>query len=206
MCRSDVNARRQPLKNLRKHRQERQNPRFQLLPEVRERCKKSKNIDTRAYVNEGSLQGRSRWPKPFQNPSPKHLKFRIPLDFFSYFCPRAPQERPRAPRSGPRAPKGTPRAEKHAKTYPCKNQPEHKKTHQNVSKFSKMMKKTHAKGFDALPRPGWVSNADPSLYVGSTPPCRYSRGARGLKRPELDLKRYDLKRRDFEGILLKFEA
>ena len=91
---------------------------------------KSKKIDARAYVNEGSLQGRSRWPKPFQNPSPKHLKFRIPLDFFSYFCPRAPQERPksvqersksasraaqelpRAAKSAPRAPKSAPRAPK----------------------------------------------------------------------------------------------
>ena len=121
MCRRDVNARRQPLKNLRKHRQERQNSRFELLPEVRERCQKSKKIDARAYVNEGSLQGRSRWPKPFQNPSPKHLKFRVPLDFFSYFCSRAPQERPksvqersksasRAPQERPRAPKSAPRA------------------------------------------------------------------------------------------------
>ena len=69
MCRSDVNARRQLLKNPIKPRQERQNSRFKLLPEVRERCQKSKKIDARAYVNEGSLQGRSRWPKPFQNPS-----------------------------------------------------------------------------------------------------------------------------------------
>ena len=121
MCRRDVNARRQPLKNLRKHRQERQNSRFELLPEVRERCQKRKKIDARAYVNEGSLQGRSRWPKPFQNPSQKHLKFRVPLDFFSYFYPRAPQERPksvqersksasRAPQERPRAPKSAPRA------------------------------------------------------------------------------------------------
>ena len=121
MCRSDVNARRQLLKNPLKHRQGRQNSRFELLPEVRERCQKSKKIDARAYVNEGSLQGRSRWPKPFQNPSPKHLKFRSPLDFFSYFCPRAPQERPksvqersksasRAPQERPRAPKSAPRA------------------------------------------------------------------------------------------------
>ena len=129
MCRRDVNARRQPLKNLRKHRQERQNSRFELLPEVRERCKKSKKIDARAYVNEGSLQGRSRWPKPSQNPSPKHLKFRIPLDFFSYFCPRASQERPksaqersksasRAPQERPRAPKSAPRARKSAPRAP----------------------------------------------------------------------------------------
>ena len=104
-----------------KHRQERQSSRFELLPEVRERCKKSKKIDARAYVNEGSLQGRSRWPKPSQNPSPKHLKFRIPLDFFLYFCPRAPQERPksvqersksasRAPKSAPRAPQDRPKS------------------------------------------------------------------------------------------------
>ena len=121
MRRRDVNARRQPLKNLRKHRQERQNSRFELLPEVRERSKKSKKIDARAYVNEGSLQGCSKWPKPFENPSPKHLKFRSPLDFFSYFCPRAPQDRsksaqdrsksaPRAPQERPRAPKSAPRA------------------------------------------------------------------------------------------------
>ena len=38
----DVKVRRQPLKNLVKHRQERQNSRFELLREVRERCKKSK--------------------------------------------------------------------------------------------------------------------------------------------------------------------
>ena len=74
MCRRDVYARRQPLKNPIKHRQERQNSRFELLPEVRERCKKSKKIDARAYVNEGSLQGRSRWPKPFQNPFQNDLK------------------------------------------------------------------------------------------------------------------------------------
>ena len=37
---------------------------------------------------------------------------------------------------------------------------------------------------------------DPSLYGGSTP------GALGLKRLELDLKKYDLKRPDFEGIWL----
>ena len=121
MCPRDVYARRQPLKNPIKHRQERQNSRFELLAEVRERCKKSKKIDARAYVNEGSLQGRSRWPKPFQNPSQKHLKFRIPLDFFSYFCPRAPQERPksvqarsksasRAPQEHPRTPTSAPRS------------------------------------------------------------------------------------------------
>ena len=114
MCRRDVYARRQPLKNPIKHRQERQNSRFELLPEVRERCKKSKKIHARAYVNEGSLQGRSRWPKPFQNPSPKHLKFRIPLDFFSYFCPRASQERPKSAqersKSASRAPQERPRA------------------------------------------------------------------------------------------------
>ena len=56
MCRSDVNARRQLLKNNIKPRQERQKSRFELLPEVRERCKKSKKIDARAYENEGSLQ------------------------------------------------------------------------------------------------------------------------------------------------------
>ena len=121
MCRSDVNARRQPLKNLRKHRQERENSRFELLPEVRERCKKSKKIDARAYVNGGSLQGRSRLPKPFQNPSQKHPQSLSATRFFSYFCPRAPQERPksvqecsksasRAPQERPRAPKSAPRA------------------------------------------------------------------------------------------------
>ena len=136
MCQRDVYARRQPLKNLRKHRQERQNSRFELLPEVRERCKKSKKIDARAYVNEGSLQGRSRWPKPFQNPSPKHLKFWIPLEFFSYFCPRAPQERPKSvPRASqerpgalqerPRAPQEQKNMQKHAKTYT--NLPKHEK-------------------------------------------------------------------------------
>ena len=121
MCRSDVNARRQLLKNPIKPRQERQNSRFELLPEVRERCQKSKKIDARAYVNEGSLQGRSRWPKPFQNPSPKHPQSLSATRFFSYFCPRAPQERPqsaqersksasRAPQERPRAPKSAPRA------------------------------------------------------------------------------------------------
>ena len=140
MCGRDVNARRQPLKNLRKHRQERQNSRFELLPEVRERCKKSKKIDARAYVNEGSLQGRSRWPKPFQNPLKNTSKTYIADDFFSYFCPRAPQERPksaqersksasrasqerpRAPKSGPRAPqerpKSVPRAPRSAPRAP----------------------------------------------------------------------------------------
>ena len=47
---------------------------------------------------------------------------------------------------------------------------------------------------------------DPSLYVGSTPPCPQAPGARDPRRPELDLKRYDLKRPDFEGIWLKIEA
>ena len=50
------------------------------------------------------------------------------------------------------------------------------------------------------------SRADPSLYGGSTPPCQDSRGARGLKRPELDLERYDFKRPDFEGIWLPIEG
>ena len=50
------------------------------------------------------------------------------------------------------------------------------------------------------------SSADPSLYGGSTPPLPPSRGALGLKRPELDLKRYDLKRPDFEGIWLPIEG
>jgi len=62
--------------------------------------KKTWKIDARAYVNEGSLQGRLRWPKPFQNPCPKHFNFRARLDFFSYFCPRAP---PRASKERPRA-------------------------------------------------------------------------------------------------------
>ena len=100
MCRSDVNARRQLLKNPIKPRQERQNSRFKLLPEVRERCQKSKKIDARAYVNEGSLQGRSRWPKPFQNPSQKHPQSLSATRFFFVFlpksAPRASQERPRA--------------------------------------------------------------------------------------------------------------
>ena len=47
---------------------------------------------------------------------------------------------------------------------------------------------------------------DSSLYVGATPPLPPSPGARGLKRPELDLKRYDLKRPDFEGIWLPIEG
>ena len=68
------------------------------------------------------------------------------------------------------------------------------------------MKKRTLQDFDALPRPGWVSNADPSLYGGSTPPCQDSRGALVLKRPELDLQRYDLKRPDFEGIWLPMEG
>ena len=68
------------------------------------------------------------------------------------------------------------------------------------------MKKRTLQDFDALPRPGWVSNADPSLYVGSTPPCPDLPGARVPRRPEFDLKRYDLKRPDFEGIWLKIEA
>ena len=167
MCRSDVNARRQPLKNLRKHRQERQNPRFQLLPEVRERCKKSKNIDARAYVNEGSLQGRSRWLKPLQNPSPKHPQSLSATRFFSYFCPRAPQERPksvqarsksasRAPQEHPRAPTSAPRSlQERPKSVPRaprsgprapKGTPraeKHTKTRKNPPKH----KKTHAKGF-----------------------------------------------------------
>ena len=103
MCRSDVNARRQLLKNPIKPRQGRQNSRFKLLPEVRERCQKSKKIDARAYVNEGSLQGRSRWPKPFQNPSQKHPQSLSATRFFSYFCPRAPQERPKSAQERPRA-------------------------------------------------------------------------------------------------------
>ena len=126
MCRRDVNARRQPLKNLRKHRQERQNSRFELLPEVRERCKKSKKIDARAYVNEGSLQGRSRWPKPSQNLSqnppqtlPKPIQSRTCLRnrrgnaYFPSFPFGVPQESPRVPRerpkSAPRAPKSPPK-------------------------------------------------------------------------------------------------
>ncbi len=110
MCRRDVYARRQPLKNLRKHRQERQNSRFELLPEVRERCKKSKKIDARAYVNEGSLQGRSRWPKPFQNPSQKHPQSLGATRFFSYFCPRAPQERPKSVQERSKSAQERPRA------------------------------------------------------------------------------------------------
>ena len=50
------------------------------------------------------------------------------------------------------------------------------------------------------------SGEDPSLYVGSPPSCRYSPGALVLKRPELDLKKYDLKRPDFEGIWLPIEG
>ena len=155
MWRRDVNARRQPLKNSIKHRQERQNSRFELLPEVRERCQKSKKIDARAYVNEGSLQGRSRWPKPFQNPSPKHLKFRAPLDFFSYFYLRAPQERPksaqersksasRAPQKRPRAPKSAPRApQERPKSVPRapRSAPRAPQEQKNIPKHAKTRKK-----------------------------------------------------------------
>ena len=45
---------------------------------------------------------------------------------------------------------------------------------------------------------------DPSLYGGSTPPLPPFPGARGLKRLELDLKRYDLQRLDFEEISTEF--
>ena len=163
MCRRDANARRQPLKNLRKHRQERQNSRFELFLEVRERCQKSKKIDARAYVKEGSLQGRLRWPKPFQNHSPKHLKFWIPRLFFAFWpksAPRASQERTGALQERPRAPQEQKNMPRHAKTF--KNPPKHKKMHENVQKLPKTIRKCTLKDFDALPRPGWVSNADPS--------------------------------------------
>ena len=182
MRRRDVNARRQPLKNLRKHRQERQNSRFELLPEVRERCQKSKKIDARAYVNEGSLQGRSRWPKPFQNPFPKHLKFRIPLDFFfrifaqerpksvpraSKSAPRAPPERPKSAQERPRAPqerpKSAPRAsqerpgalqERPRAPQEQKNTQKHAKTCNNLPNH----KKTHE---NAQKLPKTIKNALP---------------------------------------------
>ena len=181
MCRSDVNARRQPLKNLRKHRQERQNSRFELLPEVRERCQKSKKIDARAYVNEGSLQGRSRWPKPFQNPSPKHPQSLSATMFFSYFCPRAPQERPksvqersksasRAPQERPRAPESAPRAPQerpksaqecsksdqgHPKSRKiCKNTQKRATTYQNTKKTHENAQNLSKTIKNALPRPG----------------------------------------------------
>ena len=154
MWRRDVNARRQPLKNLIKHRQERQNSRFELLPEVRERCKKSKKIDARAYVNEGSLQGRSRWPKPFQNPLKNTSKTYVADDFFSYFCPRAPQERsksaqersksaPRAPQELLRAPKGAPRASQERpksaqeRSKSAQRHPKSRKMRKNVQKPTK---------------------------------------------------------------------
>ena len=181
MCRSDVNARRQPLKNLRKHRQERQNSRFELLPEVRERCQKSKKIDARAYVNEGSLQGRSRWPKPFQNPSQKHPQSLGATRFFFVFllkgAPRASQERPRAlqerlksapraPKSAQERPKSAPRAsqerpgalqERPRAPQEQKNTQKHAKTCNNLPNH----KKTHENAQklpktikNALPRPG----------------------------------------------------
>ena len=170
MCRSDVNARRQPLKNLRKHRQERQNSRFELLPEVRERCKKSKKIDARAYVNEGSLQGRSRWPKPFQNPSQKHPQSLSATRFFFIFlpksAPRASQERPRVlqerlksaprasksaqerPTSAPRAPQECPKsAQERSKS--TQGHPKSRKTCKNVQKPTKTQKngRKHPKTF-----------------------------------------------------------
>ena len=139
MCRRDVNARRQPLKNPIKHRQERQNSRFELLPEVRERCKKSKKIDARAYVNEGSLQGRSRWLKPFQNPSPKHSQSLSATRFFSYFCPRAPQERPKSAQERSKSDQGHPKSrkirkntQKRATTYQITKK--RTKTHKNYPK------------------------------------------------------------------------
>ena len=159
MCGRDVNARRQPLKNPIKHRQERQNSRFELLPEVRERCKKSKKIDARAYVNEGSLQGRSRWPKPFQNPSPKHLKFRSPLDFFFVFllksAPRASQERPRALherlKSAPRAPES---AQERPKSAPRAPQERPKSAHERC-KSAQERPKSHLRVFRGAPERPW---------------------------------------------------
>ena len=133
MCQSDVNARRQLLKNSIKPRQERQNSRFKLLPEVRERCQKSKKIDARAYVNEGSLQGRSRWPKPF--PKTPQIS-QSPRLFFRIFAQERPKSVPRAPRSAPRATKGTPRAEKYAKTRKNVQQPT--KSQKNARKRTKI--------------------------------------------------------------------
>ena len=91
-------------------------------------------------------------------------------------APRAPQELPRAPKSVPRAPqersksaqersKSAPRGEKHVKTR--KNVQKPTKTQKNARKRAKIPqndKKYTLKNFDALPRPGWISNADPS-YV-----------------------------------------
>ena len=52
MCRRDVNARRQPLKNLRKHRQERQKSRFFIYRELCTKAKKPYKIGPGAFRTE----------------------------------------------------------------------------------------------------------------------------------------------------------
>ena len=152
------------MKNLVKHRQERQNSRFELLREVRERCKTSKKIALKPVffftsIFKGFLS-QLGWIWGSKLGFQKH----IPDDFFSYSCPRAlqerpksaqersksapralqehpraPQERPKSPRSAPRAPKSTPRAEKYAKTRKnvrklIKTCKKRTKTHKNYPK------------------------------------------------------------------------
>ena len=163
MCRRDVNARRQPLKNPIKHRQERQNSRFELLPEVRERCKKHKKIDARAYKRRfftRTFKMAETLPKPLPQTSQISDSPRLFLVLLPKSAPRASQERPRAlqerlksaprapksaqerpksvpraPRSAPRATKGTPRAEKYVKTRKNVQQPT--KSQKNARKRTK---------------------------------------------------------------------
>ena len=170
VCRRDVNARRQRLKNLIKHREERQNSRFELLSEVREQCKKSKKNRCEGLCKRRFV---TRTFKMAKTPPQNTPKNRFQTTFFRYFpqgapkmaqdapkstprasessprapksVPGAPQERPksvpRAPRSAPRAPKSAPRAEKHAKTRKNIHKPtKTRKTHENIQKLPKTKK------------------------------------------------------------------